>query len=607
MRSVTEQAERATAEGEFHFSPRPNRAAEIAWRPWGERAFQEAQVTDKPVLLAISAVWCHWCHVMDETSYSDPEVIKLVNDRYVAVRVDNDQRPDVNRRYNMGGWPTTAFLTPDGEVIHGGTYVPPEAMRSYLDEISDVWRDQRGDVAKRVAEMREKEREARASQPGDLSAEIVDAVGSIIRGQYDPQFGGFGREPKFPQPRILRFLLDEHRRHGYPEVATMLHKTLGAMAGGGMYDQVEGGFFRYSTTRQWEVPHFEKMLEDNAELLAVFAEAHRSFPGAGYDRVVRDVVRWMDATLWDTDGAYFAGSQDADEHYYSLEAAERAKHGAPYVDRTLYASWNELAASAYWAAFNALGDARLDERAQAVVRTVGTRLWDREAKSLYHYDRGEGRRLPDLLGDLVASLAANLDAYETGLHPGALGGARRTALTMRERLEDAETGGFWDRPAGGEPGRLGTREKPIEENALAADGLLRLAALTGDDRWRETAVRALRAFVGEYRRWAQFAAAYAGAVARALAEPLLITVVGPGDDETANALWRAARAAVHPARAIERLEPARDADRIGALALPKDRVAAYVCVGTVCSAPLADEAALALAVAEAAAKVAGRA
>src|SRR5439155_1017445 len=134
MRSVTEQAERATAEGEFHFSPRPNRAAEIAWRPWGERAFQEAQGTDKPVLLAISAVWCHWCHVMDETSYSDPEVIKLVNDRYVAVRVDNDQRPDVNRRYNMGGWPTTAFLPPDGEVIHGGTYVPPEAMRPYLDD-----------------------------------------------------------------------------------------------------------------------------------------------------------------------------------------------------------------------------------------------------------------------------------------------------------------------------------------------------------------------------------------------------------------------------------------------------------------------------------------
>src|SRR5439155_3323700 len=136
-----------------------------------------------------------------------------------------------------------------------------------------------------------------------------------------------------------------------------------------------------------------------------------------------------------------------------------------YVARTLSASWNGLGASGCWAAVNAVGAARLDKRAQTVVRTVGTRLWDREGKSLYHYDRGEGRRLPDLLGDLAAGLAAYLDAYETGLHPGALGGARRTALTMRERLEDAETGGFWDRPAGGEPGRLGTREKPIEENA----------------------------------------------------------------------------------------------------------------------------------------------
>src|SRR5256886_10114795 len=165
---MTEQAERATAEGEFHFSPRPNRAAEIAWRPWGERAFQEAQVTDKPVLLAISAVWCHWCHVMDETSYSDPEVIKLVNDRYVAVRVDNDQRPDVNRRYNMGGWPTTAFLTPDGEIVHGGTYIPPHAMRSYLGPAADVWSRPRGELAHRGAALRAKQTATPAPPAGDL-------------------------------------------------------------------------------------------------------------------------------------------------------------------------------------------------------------------------------------------------------------------------------------------------------------------------------------------------------------------------------------------------------------------------------------------------------
>src|SRR5688500_14848449 len=308
----------------FHFSPRPNRASEIRWREWGPDAFREAKEQDRPILLGISAVWCHWCHVMDETSYSDPEVIRLVNERYVPIRVDNDRRPDVNRRYNMGGWPTTAFLTPDGEILHGGTYVPPQLMREYLPQVADVWRDRREELSARIAEAQEKvTTQPKARTP--LSWDIVVTVASLVRGQYDPQYGGFGREPKFPQPRLLRFLIDDHRRHGYPDAATMIHKTLGAMAAGGMYDHVEGGFFRYSTTRQWQIPHFEKMREANAGLLAVHSEAHRSFPMAGYDTVVRDVIRWMEAPLWRADVKAFAGSQDADEHYYSLGAEERAK------------------------------------------------------------------------------------------------------------------------------------------------------------------------------------------------------------------------------------------------------------------------------------------
>jgi hypothetical protein len=583
----------------FRFSPRPNRAAEIAWRPWGEKAFQEAQVADKPVLLAISAVWCHWCHVMDETSYSDPEVIRLVNDRYVAIRVDNDERPDVNRRYNMGGWPTTAFLTPDGEIVHGGTYVPPEAMRTYLAQVADLWTSQRSELAKRVAELREKEDEARAPAPGDLSLEIVDKVGSLVRGQYDPQFGGFGREPKFPQPKLLRFLLDEHRRFGYPELATMLHRTLGAMAGGGMYDHVEGGFFRYATTRQWEIPHYEKMLEDNAELLGIYAEAHRSFPAAGYDRVVRGVIGWMDAVLWQPEQKLWSGSQDADEHYYTLDSTkERAKHDAPYVDRTAYTGWNALAASAYWAAWAAIGGDRLDERAHEAMGTIARVLWDAQGKALAHSDSGDGPKVVDLLGDVAASLAANLDAYETGLHPGALGGARRMAMTLRDRLQDRDRGGFFDAPEiASQPGRLARRERPIEENALAADGLLRLAVLTGEDEWRELAVGSLRSFVGEYRQWGQFAASYANAVAHALAEPLVVTVVGPRDDPIASALWRRACAETDPGRSLHRLVPQRLDDRgdpsddrmIERLGFPADRAAAYVCIGTVCSAPIADE------------------
>ena len=570
----------------FHFSPRPNRAGEIAWREWGDPAFAEAKAADKPILLAISAVWCHWCHVMDETSYSDAEVIRRINADYIPVRVDNDQRPDVNRRYNLGGWPTTAFLTPDGEILNGGTYIPPEGMRQYTAQIATVWRDRKDELLARLREATAPEAQAHVTRAGDLGWDIVDTIGSLIRGQYDPEYGGFGRAPKFPQPKLLRFLIDEHRRNAAPEVATMLHKTLAAMAGGGMYDPVEGGFFRYSTTREWGIPHFEKMLEDNAELLAVYAEAARSFPGSGYDRIIRDVTRWMDAVLWQPDQHLFSGSQDADEHYYTLDAAHRADHGRPYVDTRLYTGWNALAASALFATYAALGDDAAEEHGHDAMHTIATRMVvDRQ---LMHFDSGAGPQLPDLLVDLAAYLTATLDAYESGKRPGALRGAEVIAGWLRERLEDPAAGGFWDAPERAEPGRVSKREKPIEDGAAAADALLRLAALTGDDTWRESALRALRGFVGEYRQWGQFAAAYGSAVARALAEPLVISVVGPERDLTATALWRVAVAYDDPARSLHRLVRDRDAARLGTLGYPPERIAAYVCVGTACSAPIID-------------------
>jgi hypothetical protein len=579
----------------FHFSPRPNRAHEIRWREWTPEAFREAKEEDKPILLGISAVWCHWCHVMDETSYSDEEVIRLANERFVPIRVDNDQRPDVNRRYNMGGWPTTAFLSPDGEILHGGTYIPPDQMRASLEQVAEVWRDKRDELVARVREAREKEGAAEP-RAGKLTWDIVDQVGSLIRGQYDPQYGGFGREPKFPQPKLLRFLIDDFRRHRYPDVATMIHKTLGAMAGGGMYDHVEGGFFRYSTTRQWQIPHYEKMLEDNAELLAIYADAHRLFPDAGYDRVARGVAGWMDATLWREDAQLFGGSQDADEHYYTLDATERAKHDRPFVDRRIYTSWNALAGSGYLRAGEALADAAIAERGRIAGRSLDRRMRG-AAGELFHYDAGEGPELPDLLTDLAAYITELLDAYEAAIgHPEhfaiPLDKAVELATRIRDHLEDRDHGGFWDAPEREELGRVTKREKSIEDGAVAADALLRLAALTGDDAWRQSAMRALEGFVAEYRQWGQFAAAYASAVARALTEPLVINVVGPADDRVANALWTVARASDDPARSLRRLDPRSDGALIEQSGYPPDRVAAYVCVGTVCSAPIDDPEAL---------------
>jgi len=568
----------------FRFSPRPNRASEIRWREWGDEAFADARTRDVPILLAISAVWCHWCHVMDETSYSTPDIIREINDRYVAIRVDNDERPDVNRRYNMGGWPTTAFLTPDGEIVHGGTYLDPETMYGTVVTVSDLWRAKREDIQRRVDDSRAQEAAARAPKKGDISAEIVDMVGALVRGQYDPEFGGFGREPKFPQVNVLRFVLDEYRRHRAPELATMLKRTLDAMSSGGMYDHVEGGFFRYATRRDWTVPHFEKMLEDNAELLSIYADAHATFPDAGYDRVVRDVVRWMDASLFQKESGLWSGSQDADEHYYELDAAERARHGAPFVDRTLYASWNALAAGAYVRAGAVLADSAIAMRGWDAIAAIRKHFFD--SSGAIQRVSGDGARQQDLLGDSATALALFAAA-------GQLDEALALARRMRERLEDPEHGGFYDRPAGGELGRLARRERPLEENATAASALLRLAGASGDDEWRDVALRTLRSFVGEYRAWGQFAASYANAVARALREQVSVVVVGRMGDTAAEALWRAARAVDDPDIVLLHLDPSTRAAVIAARGFPAERTAAYICVGTSCGAPLSDSGSLA--------------
>ena len=568
----------------FRFSPRPNRANEIKWVEWGDAAFAQARQRDVPVLLAISAVWCHWCHVMDETSYSTEDIIRMINEGYVAIRVDNDERPDVNRRYNMGGWPTTAFLAPSGEIIHGGTYVPPEEMFRTLLAVSELWSTQKDDIQRRVTEASEKESAARASNPGELAREIVDGVRAHILGQYDREHGGFGHEPKFPQTSVLRFVLSEYRRHGAPELATVLRTTLDAMSAGGMYDHVEGGFFRYATLRDWTVPHYEKMLEENAELIAIYADAHATFPDAGYDAVVRDVIRWMDASLFQPENGLWSGSQDADEHYYTLDADERAKHDAPFVDRTLYTSWNVLAAGAYLNAGEVLKDKDIALRGWTAIDAIGERLRDK-AGALCRYDAGRGPEVSGLLGDSAAFLALLAGA-------GKLPEATALAARMRDTLEDHERGGFFDRPAGLAPGRLARRERPIEENSTAASGLLSLAVRTGDESWREIALRALRSFAGEYRAWGQFAASYADVVARALRGPLSIVVVGRMGDPAAEVLWRAARSSGDPDATVQHLDPAVVGELVTARGFPLDRTAAYLCLGTTCSAPLTDEGSL---------------
>jgi uncharacterized protein YyaL (SSP411 family) len=575
----------------FHFSPRPNRAHEIRWQEWGEEAFARAAREDKPILLGISAVWCHWCHVMDETSYSDDAVISLINEHFVPIRVDNDQRPDVNARYNMGGWPTTAFLTPDGEVLAGLTYVPPEQMRRVLEELSAYYRDHRDQIRARIAEIQESRgrTEATRQQERELTPQIFEHVLAAVGDAYDPVYGGFGAAPKFPHTDAIDLLLLAHLRSKDPDLLHMARKTLEQMAGGGVFDQEWGGFFRYATNRDWSVPHFEKMLEDNANLLSSYLRLYRISGNQEHASTAERIIDYLDRWLSDGASGVFYGSQDADESFYSLTAAEREKAPAPYVDETVYTSWNAMAASAYLEASWTLDRPALGERALKALDFLWTNC-RADGQGMHRFYR-DGPQVSGLLADQAYMARALLDAYEVSGLSQHLERAEELASLLLDRFADG-AGGFFDVWEGHESlGRLSTRHKPLTENAVCAEVFLRLHSLTHRGDYQEVARRTLAAFVGDHEAMGHFAAAYARAVDLFLQPRAEVTVVGDPHGAAAPLHSAALRLAL-PARTVQALHPERDGARLEALTLPAEpSPAAYVCYGTLCSPPVtsADE------------------
>jgi uncharacterized protein YyaL (SSP411 family) len=300
----------------------------IAWNEWGAEAFAKAVAENKPVLLDIGAVWCHWCHVMDRESYEDPKTAEIINANFVAVKVDRDERPDVDSRYQaavsaisgQGGWPLTAFLTPDGKPYFGGTYFPPDerygrpSFQRVLLTMADAYQNKREDVEETAGSvMRAIEHNetfsARAGSPGPELLEKI--IASSVK-QFDEKFGGFGSQPKFPHPGALDMLIDAAGR-GDAAAENVARVTLQKMAAGGIYDQLAGGFHRYSVDERWIVPHFEKMAYDNSELLKNYAHAFQAFGDAEFARVAKDILRWMDEWLSDRERGGFYASQDADD------------------------------------------------------------------------------------------------------------------------------------------------------------------------------------------------------------------------------------------------------------------------------------------------------
>ena len=567
---------------DFHFSPRPNRAAEIQWQPWSEGAFARSESEGKPILLSISAVWCHWCHVMDETSYSDERVIANINEHFVPVRVDNDRRPDVNARYNQGGWPTTAFLSSEGALLAGATYMPPDQMLGALDQIATFYRDHRDHVRERAVELRKEQTQERDAR-GELRETMVARILEEISEAYDPQYGGFGNEPKFPMSDVLDFLLQEHRAAGEQRLYDMLSKSMLGMAQGGMYDHVEGGFFRYSTTRDWSVPHFEKMTEDHAALLRVLAELTRTTRNPAFRTTLESALRYVRTVLRDAATNFFAGSQDADEAYFALPLEERRQREAPYVDRTSYSNWTAAMAGTFSLAAAALEDDTVMREAEAALDALHDRMRDEEGL-LYHYlEPGGTPQVRGLLTDQAAYLRALIDAHECGGQPRFIDRARELAAAI-SRSFASERGGFYDHAGAEEQlGNLAVRQRPLAENCLLAESFLRLAALENDERLRDAAERTLQVYASNYGSMRIFAAPFARALRRYFSDAPSVAIVG-AIEESAE-LREAARALPNPFIAVRTIAPA-DAKSLEARGMdPALSPVAYVCRGNVCAAP----------------------
>ena len=667
----------------------------IRWHEWGEEAFSVAKRENKPILLDIGAVWCHWCHVMDRESYEDPEIAQVVNERFIAVKVDRDERPDVDSRYQVavqaisgqGGWPLTAFLTPDGKPFYGGTYFPPDdyygrpSFRRVLMAISDAYREKNGDVAEqaKLVEGAIAHSESFAGKTGDFSPKIIEEIVDAAIRMFDEQHGGFGSAPKFPHPSIIDLLIDQYVRTRDERLQHVFATTLEKMARGGVYDQLAGGFHRYSVDERWIVPHFEKMSYDNSELLKNYVHAYQATRNESFADVARDIIRWMDEVLSDRKHGGFYASQDADIsldddgdyftwtveeakavltdeeaqvaclHYDINDIGEmhhnpaknvlyqrapieeiaarlnlstervreilqsakqkmyaaRLKRPTPYIDKTIYVSWNALCISAYLQAAAAVA---LQEPRRFALRSLDRILaeaWKPEI-GLNHvvaYSDANVAHRPSagFLDDYAYTAIACLDAYEVTSDISYFRAAHAITDQLIERFYDPVSGGFLDSwRAGSQLGVLSTTRKPFQDsptpagNPMAAIALLRMHRYTDEPSYREKAEHTVELLAGVAGQYGIFAATYAIAGVYLSVPHRQVVVVG--EDELASQLYSEAIASHQFGRSAlkltfsqavkENLPPALAAAIPQLPALREKRTSAIVCSGASCKPPV---------------------
>jgi len=669
----------------------------VHWREWSDAAFELARQQDKPILLDIGAVWCHWCHVMDRESYENEEVARLINEHYVPVKVDRDERPDIDARYQIavsaltgqGGWPLTAFLTPDGKPFYGGTYFPPDdqfgrpGMKRVLESIAQNYKTRKAEIVSSAERISEALRgvEQVSSDGSHAGAQVLGAILQNIGRMFDPDRGGFGQAPKFPHPSALDLLLDTYLETRQNWLLSAITTTLQAMGRGGVYDQIGGGFHRYSVDERWRVPHFEKMSYDNAGLLVNYLHAYQVTRNEFFREIALGILSFVETVLSGPEDAFYS-SQDADysleddgdyftwtldevksvldpleaevvaQYYHVEEQGEmhhnpaknvlfidqpfeaigarlnrkpeevreilarakakmleaRAKRPTPFVDRTIYTSWNGMMISALLEAYKVLGLDQARQRALMALDLLLEKSFDPQ-EGMYH-SLVDGRpRSEGLLDDQVFMVAALLDAYEvTGIRSYVDRGLHLGESTIR-RFWDDQGGGFFDtaKDLDRRQGRLQVTHKPFQDsptpagNSVAVLVLDRLAALADRPEFREKAEATLNVFASQAAEYGLFAATYGLALANHLRPRAEIVVVGEHGDDRTKKLLRTAYQTLRAGKRTFELTPdiVKSRDLPAGLAatlpnLPLDgNPVALVCVGTSCRPPVQTPEALA--------------
>jgi uncharacterized protein len=608
----------------------------VDWYPWGEEAFARARAEDKPLLLSVGYAACHWCHVMEHESFEDTETARLMNERFVNVKVDREERPDVDGLYmeavvtmtGQGGWPMTVFLTPDGRPFWGGTYFPPEprfnmpSFRQVLEAISQAYSERRGDLERQadtlVAAIRESSERPPSSEP--LTSELLTRAVSALSAQFDTVHGGFGRAPKFPPASNLELLL----RTGRDDAVAIVVQTLDGMAAGGMYDLAGGGFHRYSVDEQWLVPHFEKMLYDNALLATAYLHAWAVTAETRFRDVVEETLDYLVRELRLPEGG-FASAQDADtngiegltytwtveeletvlgephpdwlqpfEHGRSILRgeipaddrarllAERARRPQPLRDDKVVTAWNGMALAALAEAALRLERSDYLDVALELAGFLRGTMADGEGRLRRTYRDGRAK-IDGYLEDYAHVANGYLELHLATGDLQWLLEARELAAYAGEAFADAEQGGWF---AGGP--ELVARRKEFDDHptpsgtSLLAHVLLRLARIWGDDELERAAVGAFRLAYPYLERAPAAVGHLLCALDLHLSPPLEIAVVGESSELRRAAVERWDARAVYAFAA----EPTDAVPLLAGKGLVDGQPAAYVCERFACRAPV---------------------